>query len=302
MKKDYNSFVQEVAKELKKILGDSYTVNCQEIEKNNRVTYQTVMISDHVHNASPCYDLENYYRLYENPGDIKTIAEDIVKIYRQGAALDFPVGWIHDRDKILSRVLFRVVSTDRNVGLLENVPHHDLPELNLSMLFYLFLESNNNGHATMLICNRHMEMWETSETELLKYAWKNTPLVMGHTITSIGEVLNGCAGMPATGGFSELLPQMYIITNKQNLYGAACILYPDVLEDVAQKLGSDFYILPSSVHETIAVPAKSLDIDHANSLKSMVSGINQSELKAEEVLSDNVYYYCCEKHTLSLAV
>ena len=107
MKKSYNSFVQDVVKELEQILGSSYTVFCQEIEKNNRFTYQAVMISDNIHNASPCYNIENYYGLYEKPGDIKFIAEDIVKIYRQEAALDFPVGWLRDRNEILSRVLLR---------------------------------------------------------------------------------------------------------------------------------------------------------------------------------------------------
>lgn len=300
MKKDYNLFVQDVAKELEKILGASYTVRCQEIEKNNRVTYQAVMISDNVHNASPCYNLENYYELYEKPEDIKAIAQDILKIYRQGAALDFPLGLVHDRDEMLNRVLFRVVSTDRNAGQLADVPHHDLPELGLSMLFYLFLESTGSSCATMLICNRHLWMWGTSEPELLEHAWKNTPVVMGHAINSMYEILN--ANLPDVTDDPKMLPPMYIITNKHNLYGAACILYPDVLDKIAQKLGSDFYILPSSLHETIAVPAEGLDINQAKGLKAMVSAINQSELKPEEVLSDNVYYYCCEKHKLSMAV
>lgn len=301
MKKSYNLFVQDVVKELKQILGSNYTVFCQEIQKNNNVTYQAVMISDNIHNASPCYNMENYYRLYEKPWDIKFVAKDIVKIYRQSAALDLPVEWIRDRNEMLSRVLLRIVSTDRNVDLLENVPHHDLPELNLSMLFYLFWKSNNSP-ATMLICNRHMGMWETSEPELLEHAWKNTPLAIGHTITSMSEVVNGYIELPATEGFPEMFPPMYVITNEQNLYGAVYILYPDVLKDVAQKLDSDFYVLPSSVHETIAVPAENLDINHASSLKAMVREVNQSELTPEEVLSDNVYYYCRKKHTLSLAV
>lgn len=263
MKKDYNSFVQDVAKELGRVLGSSYKVCCQEIEKNNRITYQAVMISDNVHNASPCYNLENYYELYEKPEDIKAIAQDILKIYRKGAALDFPISWIQDKDEMLNRVLFRVVSTDRNASLLADVPHHDLPDLGLSMLFYLFLESTGSSRATMLICNKHLGMWGTSGLELLEHAWKNTPLVMGHAINSMYEILNKYANLPSATDVSKMFPPMYIVTNKHNLYGAACILYPDVLNKIAQKLDSDFYILPSSLHETIAIPAESLDINHA---------------------------------------
>lgn len=298
MKKDYCSFVQETAEELEKSLGAGYSVRRQEVRKNNGVTYQAVMISDHASNVSPYYSMESYYKLYEKPGDIKAIAEDILKLYREEKEQDFPLDWICDRAGVLGRVLMRIVSTDRNAGLLGGVPHHDLPELNLSILFYFFLENGNGRHATMLAYNRHMAMWRTSKAELLKHAWENTALSMGHTIRRVDELLNGYMEPAAPPEF----PPMYIATNRQLLYGAVCILYPDVQEDIAQRLGSDFYILPSSVHEIIAVPAESLDISHAESLKAIVGGINRSELAYEEVLSDNVYYYSREKHTLSLAV
>lgn len=85
------------------------------------------------------------------------------------------------------------------------------------------------------------------------------------------------------------------------LYGAGYILYPEVQEQAAQTLKSDFYVLPSSIHETIALPATKFDNSQAQDLKDMVIGINH-ELTREETLSDNVYYYSCEKHKLYLAV
>jgi hypothetical protein len=82
---------------------------------------------------------------------------------------------------------------------------------------------------------------------------------------------------------------MYILTNSKGINGATCLLYPEVLQQIAEELNSDFYILPSSIHEVILV------IDHGNiskmSLKEMVCDVNQTQVAEDEVLSDQVYYY-----------
>lgn len=49
--------------------------------------------------------------------------------------------------------------------------------------------------------------------------------------------------------------QMYVISNDKGINGAVSMLYEDGLHDLAEKLGSDLFILPSSVHEVIAISA-----------------------------------------------
>ena len=45
--------------------------------------------------------------------------------------------------------------------------------------------------------------------------------------------------------------QMYVLTNQKNIRGAAMMLYDDMLEKAAEKLGGDVYVIPSSIHETL---------------------------------------------------
>lgn len=47
---------------------------------------------------------------------------------------------------------------------------------------------------------------------------------------------------------------MYVLTNRMRSYGAACIAYPYIPGMIGETLGSDYYILPSSVHEVMIVP------------------------------------------------
>ena len=79
-----------------------------------------------------------------------------------------------------------------------------------------------------------------------------------------------------------------INTNSRRLYGAAVMDYPEYFESLSEKTGGDLYILPSSIHEVIAVPEKFMEPD---ALREMVMEVNASELDREEFLSDNVYRY-----------
>ena len=81
---------------------------------------------------------------------------------------------------------------------------------------------------------------------------------------------------------------MYVVSNKARFLGAATILYKQVLNYLYEKLEGEFYILPSSIHEVIAVSNVELSEDE---LKKMVTEINENEVDYLEVLSDSVYRY-----------
>lgn len=303
MKKNFNEFIKDVMAELGTKLENGCTVCCQELRKNNGTVRQALMITSPAHNASPCYSMENYYALYENPEDIKIIADNILKIYRCEDMLDYPAAWVLDKANVQNSVLFRIVNTDKNAGLLADMPHYDIPDLDLSMLFYLPIAQGNEDFASMLVGKKHMDICGISETELLEHAWTNTLPEMGYTITSLPDILTGLfQGSAELPEYVSVAVPMLVITNKHKFYGAGCILYPEVLEAAAKKHGSDFYILPSSIHEVITIPADCFDIREAGKLKTMVMEINQSELSPEEQLSDSVYYYSQKQRRLFLGI
>ena len=83
---------------------------------------------------------------------------------------------------------------------------------------------------------------------------------------------------------------MYVLTNIMKRYGAAVLAYPGTLKKVGEMLGSDFAILPSSIHEVILAPAGRGAAD-AGYFCSAVREVNQAQVAPDEVLSDNAYYY-----------
>ncbi len=101
----------------------------------------------------------------------------------------------------------------------------------------------------------------------------------------------------AEAGLQEAFPDeipMKVLTNSKRSSGAVCILYPGVLEEVAaERMGGDFYIIPSSVHEVILLPDDGRLLEE--NLKEMIFEVNRTKVDPEEVLSDNLYYYDAER-------
>ncbi|MBQ6223438.1 MAG: hypothetical protein IJJ44_12570, partial [Solobacterium sp.] len=82
--------------------------------------------------------------------------------------------------------------------------------------------------------------------------------------------------------------EMVVVTNSNMAYGASALFYDGVMNRVADRIGGSYYVLPSSVHEVICVPAYRMEW---TDLQSMVRNINDTVVSDEDVLSDNVYYY-----------
>ena len=61
---------------------------------------------------------------------------------------------------------------------------------------------------------------------------------------------------------------------------------------LAKKLEENYYILPSSVHETIIVAES--EAPGKEELCEMIEEINETQVEEEEVLSNRAYYYECD--------
>ena len=106
------------------------------------------------------------------------------------------------------------------------------------------------------------------------------------TILLMGEI--NCAIEPA-GDSNKPIP-MHIMTNKYQINGASVLLYHGLLDGLAEKLGTDLYVIPSSIHELIIMPAEDGSLS-LSKLSDMVKEINENHVKEEEILSDCAYYY-----------
>lgn len=167
--------------------------------------------------------------------------------------------------------------------------------------------------------------WGVDVNQLFDVAKKNSArLLPGYVLTMkqlIGVLMFGgkveqCfegSSFDSYNGYSMLVPDdvvdtdsgFYVVGNFKGIGGAAVMLYDGLLERVAEKYNGDIYILPSSIHEVIMLPAnKEFYKDNEDALDQyiqMVCEINQTQVAERDRLSDNVFIYKREDKKIHVA-
>jgi hypothetical protein len=92
--------------------------------------------------------------------------------------------------------------------------------------------------------------------------------------------------------------EIFVVSNQKMTNGFSAVFYPGELKAVAEKVEKDVYIIPSSTHEGLLIPADSCV--SGNELCKMVQAVNKDYVSDEEVLSDHVYFYCRKTDSIRL--
>lgn len=303
---NYTEFVCAVEKSMSLKMKEGVKVSSYTAVKNNGRERKGIVVEAPGVNISPTIYLEEYYQCYQSGETLEEIVEDIRLFYE---SIRKEESW--DYKKILSyegvkdRIVFKLINTEKNRELLEMVPHTDL--LDLSVVFYVLLEVSREGAAMMTICENHLRQWEIDRDLLWKTAVENGKRILPAELFTMRHALCEIVGSAEQGsddegnllaGGSGERDRMYVLTNRIRSYGAACIAYPYIPGMIGDALGSDYYILPSSVHEVMIVPA--CGGIEGRELEEMVREINATQVAEEEVLSDHIYYYDCRKGCLRM--
>ena len=293
---EFTSFTNIVREEMEKKVGENASVKLQEVMKNNGVKLCGMTVLQQDTNISPTIYLNNYYAAYEKEKiTLHEAVEDIWYHYKKNR-LDKSVDicFFMNYEAVKDRIVYKLVNTEKNQELLKDVPH--IPFYDLSIVFQCLVSEEMFGNATILIHNAHLKLWGVDAQELYRQASLNTPRLYPYDIKNMRDVILEMImleeGEEAAQAHREELTQnvpMYVLSNCTKMQGAACLLYKDVLKDFAMVLQQDIYILPSSIHEVILLPAT--EEDNPRLLKEMVEEINGTQVEPEEVLSNSIYFY-----------
>lgn len=300
MNYNYSEFKQHILSDLQERLGSDVRVTIQDIIKNNDTHLDGLTILSSRCNLSPTIYLNYYFKQYENGRTLSDIVEDILKVYHDNCpSANIDISFFTDYDKVKSRIIFKLVNYERNRELLREVPHYRF--LDLSIVFNCLVDSSTSGSATILIHNHHLNYWGITKDDLYALAQQNTPRLLAYELRNMTDILKELLAdeaLPAETPDDAMAYPMYVLTNRYKLNGSGCILYQNLLRDFANRLGSDLFILPSSVHEVLIIPVKSQTCPQE--LSDMVKDVNSSQLSREEVLSDHVYYFSRESGQITM--
>ena len=285
-------FINEVAHALQEHLGEHYIVDATTTIKNNSIELSGVRIRHEEDTIFPTIYLNDSFELYMNNRiSLSEIVIQAAESYRQSRKsietldpLDSTV-FENCRDKIV----YRLISQEQNREMLEKIPY--IPFMDLAITFHVIVTINPPSLHSLKITNELQESWGISTQKLFQLASDNTPRLMPSRIVNmqdmVGEVLPAnCSEFDLT---NEKKTDMIIITNTLGVNGAAVILYPGMLASLAKEYNTDFYVIPSSIHEVILVTTD--DDSMMAEYRLLVHDVNDQFVDPEEILSDQVYYY-----------
>lgn len=311
---NYNEFCEELRLTVQSIIGADYKVSLMQVNKLNGVTRQSLVIQKDSDISTPNIYMEEYYELYQEGRNIETLSAEVISRYFQaGKELDFIVPRIKEFDMVKDKIFFKLINFDKNKALLGTLPY--VKWLDLAVVFCILVKQDVEGIGSFYISNPLMYGWNVNIDTVYKHALINTPRLFGSSVRMMDDIIRDILGknFESAGvkdSFDAVMDtilseqsnangfhKMYVASNSIGENGAVWLLYKEELHALSNKLKSDLYLLPSSIHEIIIIKAD--DKLQSDQLLDMVREVNDTQVPIQEVLSDNVYYFNRETDTVS---
>ena len=253
--------------------------------------------------AAPVLYLQELYEDYKSTGDLKGTLETAAMRLLEGMEHAQEMAGIAFSEPETKLVL-SLINTEQNRELLKDVPNR--PFQDLSIVCRYVTSMDQSVVSSVLVNDRIAGSMGLSEEKMFQMAKENTKKIMPPKVADMADILKGMLmeeGIPEEDvgiilGKTPASFPMYVVTNSCQINGAVSMVFEDTLHGLAEETGKDLYILPSSIHEVIAVPA---DIGSSEILAEMVEEVNPGQVPLNERLSNQVYYYEKEQRRLSMA-
>lgn len=295
---EFEEFRDQIIAQLPNLLpsGTEIKVSPTEIVKNNGLKKRGICIHQKGSNIGPVIYLADDFKEYCKGQSMSVILNRISRIYmEQMRNMQMDVSWLHDYNRVKERLYCTLVNGD-NAEYLRDKPYMQVDDL--AVTYRVLFRESPTGNATFAVTDQMMEQFQIDKETLHRDAMENTQRMFPTEIMNISDVLwelNEMDESPEQQTLGQSVPTMYVLTNAKKTDGAAGILNPAVMDQVAERISEDIYVIPSSVHELILVP-KRPDMDY-HAVEKMIREVNMM-VAPEEILSDHAYGIDFKEHRL----
>lgn len=303
---DFEEFKDSIMNNIKHYLPDRFAdadISLQEMTKNNDTQLTGLMVKTGDSNIAPNIYLEGYFEQYQDGCEMEDILQNIADARIQHEmAQRFDISRITDFNRVKDKIICKLVNEEMNETYLADKPHTQMEDL--AVIYAIDLGGGEGGHMTAPITQNLMEEYGITTEELHNIAIHN----LSESLIEFKSIRDVLIDMMFPDGISEndprasMLPAeedmvpMYVLSNADKLNGAAAILDSKTMEGISEKLGGDFVVIPSSIHEVIILPMD--ENTDRQSIESIIREVNAEQVSREERLSNHAYQYNPEKHEL----
>ena len=285
-------FIEDVSDRLYE-QGAEVNISVHEVNKLNE-SYEAITVTPEGSNIGVNVGIDKFFGAYENGTPYEEVVDKAVDVVAHGIAQrpEFDIDSLTDYSQMKEKLAMEVVSAEANKDLLETVPHKNMEDM--AVVYRFVLSSDDDGRASILVTNQIIESMGVTPEQLHADALENAPHIKPAEIRGMSEVMAELVG-PEQAEMMGIVPmdpkdeQMFVATVPDKVHGAGVLAYQDFMDQAAERVGGDFFILPSSIHEILIVPDNGqMDL---KTLEDMVKDVNATQVAPADKLTDSVYHY-----------
>ena len=282
----YEAFELEFIKALEKRYPEAKIVK-QSLYKFNRIKKAIVIkVPGSVY---PTIYPEELYESYQRMEDMEFILDSIDSAIEFDKVEEFK-RIIKDWEQAREYVYPYIVNLDKNKWCMDCNEYVYKEKLDLAHGLYLeLLDEKDGGRACVNVTKKLLKLWNVSEDEAFAVAEKNAKYYVRPMKQIIADLMDlACEEINVSEDNA-----MYVVRSETHSRAAAGLFDMELLKSTAEQFQMKaFYILPSSIFEIILISEEGAPQKEV--LKEMVAEVNTTQVREEEFLSDNIYYYSIE--------
>jgi hypothetical protein len=290
----YREFKETFPREAMKFVPpefDGRSLTVQEFDKNNGPVEMITLTPEEGDGASiaPALRMKELYMSYrssESPAPLGETAGLLWRSFRQARTNKDVLGTIPENwDKAKQNIYPYLINAEANAKLLETAPHKEV--FDLAVAYYWQKPNEQTGELNSILLTdavlKYFGATERDRAKLYDTAMENLKRDDPPKFYNVLEIL------PIPPAEDE--PNMYALTTKNGNRGAIVITDKKFMDSLREQWG-DFYILPSSIHECLAISEADVGrcingIDFLETIRQ----VNQDAVNPEERLSGSLYHY-----------
>lgn len=279
-------FFAEMKEALMRLKPEGMEITFMRFDKQNRMGLHGCTLAMPEAAAAPTFYLEDLYEAYLNGTAVEDIAEGVIEFAKENNRAVIPNGIdVVDYESTRKHLGLMVIGAEENREYLETLVHEVIEGLALVPIVFI---NDENSTGCIKIKKELLLAWEVTAQEVMEEAKQNSARVMPPTFKLMSDILRENSDLDLDDLCVPEEAELFVVSNRHFVYGASVAFYPGFLERIGKALGTDFYILPSSINEMLILRDLGQD---PMMLLNIVKTVNRTEISPEEILADAVFYY-----------
>ena len=298
---NFKEFQEYIKSNVKDYLPESYKdadIQFRDVVKNNDVHLTGVMIKRENETVTPNIYINELYEKYSSGMNLDEIVGDIadLRIEHDPPEEAQSIGSIFTNyEMVKQRLEIHLCDMELNRDKLKNQVYTEQGDF--AATYHIKIGGDEMLRGSAAVTPNLLKRWGITKEQLCEdslQAKYSKEAVFTYIEEIVAEKMFGLKATNLLDKQNDIIDSsegvsLYCLTNEKNKYGASMILREDVMGKVSKLMGGDFYILPSSIHETLIVPTTTeMTLED---MSIMVQDVNKEAVEPEDKLSDKVQFY-----------